>query len=344
MLNEPTLQKLQALRLGKMAEAWLSQGRDAKAGELSFDERFAMVVDAEYLARDNRKLARLLKDAELRIPGACIEDVDSALGRGVDRGLLRQLGSCTWSNEHLNVLITGPTGVGKSYLASALGQAACRRRLRVVYRRMPRLFDELALARVEGSYARLLARLAKTDVLILDDLGLSAATETQRHDLLEVMEDRYGKTATVVTSQLPVSKWHEWLGDPTLADAILDRLVHNAYKVELRGPSKRKEKSNPSTSDVGSAVAARRGPWLALVPHRVGCSRAVSGSVGARQREAAARRGLRRRGPDGRRASDPATARGAWPVATHAQCNEGRGADMLVGSRRGRYTLQRRTG
>jgi DNA replication protein DnaC len=244
MLNEPTLQKLQALRLGKMAEAWQSQGRDAKAGELSFDERFAMVVDAEYLARDNRKLARLLKDADLRIPGACIEDVDSALGRGVDRALLRQLGSCIWSNEHLNVLITGPTGVGKSYLASALGQAACRRRLRVVYRRVPRLFDELALARVEGSYARLLARLAKTDVLILDDLGLSAATETQRHDLLEVMEDRYGKTATVVTSQLPVSKWHEWLSDPTLADAILDRLVHNAYKVELRGPSKRKEKTN----------------------------------------------------------------------------------------------------
>jgi DNA replication protein DnaC len=244
MLNEPTLQKLQALRLGNMAEAWRPQARDAKAGELSFDERFAMVVDAEYLARDNRKLARLLKDAELRIPSACIEDVDSAVGRGVDRALLRQLASCTWSTEHLNVLITGPTGVGKSYLASALGQAACRRRLRVVYRRMPRLFDELALARVEGSYARLLARLAKTDVLILDDLGLSAATETQRHDLLEVMEDRYGKTATVVTSQLPVSKWHEWLGDPTLADAILDRLVHNAYKVELRGPSKRKEKTN----------------------------------------------------------------------------------------------------
>jgi len=244
MLNEPTLQKLQALRLGNMAEAWQSQGRDAKTGELSFDERFAMVVDAEYLARDNRKLSRLLKEAELRIPNACIEDVDSAIGRGVDRALLRQLASCTWSNEHLNVLITGPTGVGKSYLASALGQAACRHRQRVVYRRVPRLFDELALARAEGSYARLLARLAKTDVLILDDLGLGVATEAQRHDLLEVMEDRYGKTATVVTSQLPVPKWHEWLGDPTLADAILDRLVHNAYKVELRGPSKRKEKTN----------------------------------------------------------------------------------------------------
>jgi len=244
MLNEPTLQKLQALRLGNMAEAWQSQGRDAKTGELSFDERFAMVVDAEDLARDNRKLSRLLKEAELRIPNACIEDVDSAIGRGVDRALLRQLASCTWSNEHLNVLITGPTGVGKSYLASALGQAACRHRQRVVYRRVPRLFDELALARAEGSYARLLARLAKTDVLILDDLGLGVATEAQRHDLLEVMEDRYGKTATVVTSQLPVPKWHEWLGDPTLADAILDRLVHNAYKVELRGPSKRKEKTN----------------------------------------------------------------------------------------------------
>jgi DNA replication protein DnaC len=244
MLNEPTLQKLHGLRLGKMAEAWQSQGKDAKAGELSFDERFALLVDAEYLARDNRKLGKLLKDAELRIPNACIEDVDCGPGRGMDRALVRQLGSCGWSQEHLNVLITGPTGVGKSYLASALGQAACRRRQRVVYRRMPRLFDELALARAEGTYARLLGRLAKTDVLILDDLGLGATTETQRHDLLEVMEDRYGKTATVVTSQLPIAKWHEWLGDPTLADAILDRLVHNAYKVELRGNSKRKDKTN----------------------------------------------------------------------------------------------------
>jgi len=247
MLNEPTLQKLQSLRLASMAEAWQTQQRDAKASALSFDERFAMLVDAEYLTRDNRRLGRLLKDAELRIPSACIEDVDTSNGRGVDRSMLRQLATETWVIEHLNVLVTGPTGVGKSYLVSAIGQAACRRRQRVLYRRVPRLFDELALARADGSYAKVLARLAKTDVLILDDLGLGAPTEAQRHHLLEVMEDRYGSKSTVVTSQLPVQSWHEWFGDPTLADAVLDRLVHNAYKLELRGNSRRKEKSTQTT-------------------------------------------------------------------------------------------------
>lgn len=246
-MNEPTLQKLHTLRLAKMAEAWQLQNRDPQIGELSFDERLAMLVDAEFLARDNRKLARLLKEAALRIPSACLEDADTAVGRGVDRAMVRHLASCTWISEHLNVLLTGPTGVGKSYFASALGQAACRKRMTVLYRRTPRLFDELALARADGSYTRLLGRLAKTDLLVLDDFGLGTLTDVQRHDLLEVMEDRYGKTATVVTSQLPVAKWHEWLGDPTLADAVLDRLVHNAYKLELRGNSKRKEKvPNPN--------------------------------------------------------------------------------------------------
>jgi len=247
VLNEPTLQKLHALRLGPMAEAWQAQQRDAAAGALSFDERFSILVDVEYLARDNRRLVRLLKDAELRIPGANIEDVDTAATRGVDRAMLRQLATCTWIGEHLNVLVTGPTGVGKSYLASALGQAACRRGLRVLYRRVPRLFDEIALARADGSFARLLGRLAKADLLVLDDLGIGSPTEAQRHDLLEVMEDRYGRTATVVTSQMPMAKWHDWIGDPTVADAILDRLVHNAYKLELRGNSKRKEKTTQTT-------------------------------------------------------------------------------------------------
>jgi DNA replication protein DnaC len=246
MLNQPTLEKLHVLRLGPMADAWQAQQRDTGAGALSFDERFAMLVDAEYQARDNRRLTRLLKDADLRIPGACIEDVDAGAGRGVDRAMLRQLARCNWIGEHLNVLVSGSTGVGKSYLASALGQSACRRGLRVLYRRMPRLFDEIALSRADGSYARLLAKLARANLLILDDLGLGTATESNRHDLLEVLEDRYGRSSTVVTSQLPTEKWHEWIGDPTLADAVLDRLVHNAYKLALKGPSKRKEKSTTS--------------------------------------------------------------------------------------------------
>jgi DNA replication protein DnaC len=244
VLNEPTIQKLQALRLRSMADAWQSQQRDTAVNALAFDERFAMLVDAEYLARDNRRLVRLLKDAELRIPNACIEDVDTTAARGVDRAMVRQLATCAWVGEHLNVLVTGPTGVGKSFLASALGQAACRRRLRVLYRRVPRLFDEIALARADGSYAKLLSRFAKTDLLVLDDLGIGTPTEAQRHDLLEVMEDRYGRVSTIVTSQLPVAKWHEWVGEPTVADAILDRLVHNAYKLELRGNSRRKDKAN----------------------------------------------------------------------------------------------------
>ena len=242
MLNEPTNEKLYDMRLSAMAEAWLAQQKDPKLGALSFDERFALLVDAEHMARDNRRITRLLKDADLRIPNACIEDVKTSPARGLEKAMVRQLGSCAWIGEHLNVLITGLTGVGKSYLASALGQAACRKGLRVSYRRVPRLFDELNLARADGSYARVLSRLAKADLLILDDLGLGAPKETQRNDLLEVLEDRYGRASTVMTSQLDVKKWHEWIGDPTLADAILDRLVHNAYKLELAGPSGRKEK------------------------------------------------------------------------------------------------------
>jgi hypothetical protein len=176
-MNEPTIEKLHVMRLVAMATAWMTQHKDAQIGSLSFDERFALLVDAEYVARDNRRLTRLLKDAALRIPSACVEDVKTSAQRGIDKSLLRQLATCTWIVEHLNVLITGPTGVGKSYLASALGQAACRSGKRVAYRRVPRLFDELALARAEGTYARTLARLAKAEVLVLDDLGLGVVAE-----------------------------------------------------------------------------------------------------------------------------------------------------------------------
>ncbi|MCC7542089.1 MAG: IS21-like element helper ATPase IstB [Deltaproteobacteria bacterium] len=242
MLNEPTIEKLQALRLTAMADAWRAQQKEAAISALGFDERFALLVEAEHGSRENRKIARLLKDAELRIPSACPEDVETSGGRGVDRALMRQLGTCGWITEHLNVLITGPTGVGKSHIACALGQVACRKGRRVLYRRMPRLLDELGLGRADGTYARRLGQCARADLLILDDLGLGTLGERQRHDLLEVLEDRYGRVSTIVTSQMPIAKWHDWIGEPTVADAILDRLVHNAYKIALQGASKRKPK------------------------------------------------------------------------------------------------------
>jgi DNA replication protein DnaC len=244
MLNEPTREHLMALRLAAMADAWEAQRKDPRITELTFDERFALIVEAEHLARHNRRLARLLKEAELRIPSACVEDIDASAARGLDKAVVRQLATCAWVGDHLNVLVTGPTGVGKSYVASALGQVACRRGLRVLYRRLPRLFEELGLAKAAGTYARTLARLSQAHVLVLDDLGLGTIKEAQRNDLLEVLEDRYGRSSTVVTCQLPIKKWHEWIGDPTAADAILDRLVHNAYKLDLKGASRRKEKAN----------------------------------------------------------------------------------------------------
>lgn len=247
MLNEPTIEKLHALRLAAMADAWTEQNKNPSNASLGFDERFGMLVDAEHMARDNRRLHKLLKDAQLRLPNACLEDVEASAARGIEKATLRQLGSCTWIHEHLNAVLTGKTGVGKSYLACALGQIACRKGYRVLYRRVPRLLDELALARAEGSYVKLLARLAKNDVLVLDDWGLSSLKEAHRHDLLEVIEDRYGRTSTIITSQLPVVKWHEWIGDPTIADAILDRLVHNAYKIDLTGHTRRK--AQPTKAD-----------------------------------------------------------------------------------------------
>jgi DNA replication protein DnaC len=247
MLNEPTIEKLRALRLAIMADAWIEQSKNPKVSSLTFDERFGLLVDAEHLSRDNRRLNRLLKDAQLRINGACVEDIDVSPGRGIDKAMVRQLATCAWATEHQNVLLTGPTGVGKSYVACALGQAACRRGHRALYRRVPRLLDEVALARAEGTCARLLGRLAKAEILILDDWGLGTLREPQRHDLLEVIEDRYGRASTIVTSQLPIPKWHEWIGDPTLADAILDRLVNNAYKLDLKGHSRRKVKTTNDT-------------------------------------------------------------------------------------------------
>lgn len=244
MLTEPTLDKLKALKLEAMADAFIAQQKDAEAGRLSFDERLGLLVDAEWLHRENKRLDRCLKEAHLKLSSACVEDVDFPPRRDLDRALMRQLATCRWVVEHHNVAITGATGTGKTYIACALAQQACRKGYRALYRRATRLFDELALARADGSYARLLGRIARADVLVIDDWGLAPVTEPERRDLLEIMEDRYATRSTILTSQLPPAKWHDHLGEPTVADAICDRLLHNAHRVALKGPSRRKEKES----------------------------------------------------------------------------------------------------
>lgn len=240
MLNEPTLQKLKALKLDAMATAWLEQQKSTDMANLSFDERLGLLVDAECLFRENRRLARLLKEAKLKLGQACVEDIDYPPKRELDKAVVRQLATCRWVQEHQNVTVTGATGVGKTYVACALAQHACRRGYSALYRRASRLFDELTLARADGTYARLLGRLARTDILVIDDWGLTAPRDTERQDLLEILEDRYGSRSTIMTSQIPREKWHDHLGDATVADAILDRIIHNAHRLVLKGPSRRK--------------------------------------------------------------------------------------------------------
>lgn len=247
MLNEPTIEKLKALKLYAMIAAWIAQRAEPSMNDLHFDERLALIVEAETLARDNKRLTKLLHDAKLRIPSACMEDVELSPKREIDKPLFRQLATGRWIADRQNVLITGATGVGKSYLACALGQLACRLGFRVAYKRVPRLFEELAIAHADGTYVRLLARLAKVDVLILDDWGLAPMTDQQRRDVLEILEDRHGARSTVVTSQLPVENWHDYIAHPTIADAVLDRLVHNAHRLKLKGPSRRKEKAQAAS-------------------------------------------------------------------------------------------------
>ncbi|HME68713.1 MAG TPA: IS21-like element helper ATPase IstB [Myxococcota bacterium] len=241
MLNEPTMEKLRALRLGALAAAWVEQQRNPQASSLGFDERLGLLVDAEWLDRQNKRLARALREAKLRLTSACIEDVDYPARRELDRAVVRQLATCVWIEQHHNVIISGPTGVGKTYVACALAQQACRKGYRALYRRTSRLFDELTLARADGTYARLLGRLTRIDLLVLDDWGLAPVGEMERRDLLEILEDRHGNRSTLLTSQLPVARWHDHLGDPTIADAICDRLLHNAHQLVLKGPSRRKE-------------------------------------------------------------------------------------------------------
>ena len=242
MMTEPTLEKLRAMRLEGMAASWLEQQKDTAATKLAFDERFGMLVDAEWLHRENKRLGRALKEAKLKLSQACVEDIDYPARRELDKAVVRQLSSCRWVQEHQAVLITGATGTGKTYVACALAQQACRKGFRAVYRRASRLFDELRIAHADGSYVRMLTRLARVDVLIIDDFAIAPVSDEERRHLLELLEDRYGTRSTIVTSQLAPNDWHDYLADPTLADAICDRIVHHAHRLVLKGPSRRKEK------------------------------------------------------------------------------------------------------
>jgi len=243
MLNEQTIEKLYAMKLNGMADGFKEQLLGVNVKELSFEERFALLVDRQWTWREDRRMHRLLKTAKLKI-NACIEDIDYKTPRSMDKSVILHLASCDWIRNAQNIIITGPTGVGKSYLACALANRACRMGFSSFYIRAPRLFQELAIAKADGTYPKIMNKLAKAKVLVIDDLGLAPMSAPERRDLLEVIEDRHGLSSTIVATQLPVENWHDTIGDPTIADAILDRLIHNAHKINLKGGSMRKIHSN----------------------------------------------------------------------------------------------------
>lgn len=242
MLPIPTLEKLKVLKLYGMARGFEEQAALADYQNLTFDERFGLLVDREKSERENRQLKSRLKQAKLRHQ-ACMEDIDYQHPRGLDKSLLLSLSSCQWIRDHLNVFIIGPTGLGKSFIACALAHRACLEGFKVLYFRAPRLFPDLSVAQGDGRYHKLMSTIAKAHLLVIDDWGLSTLTDQGRRDLLEIVEDRHGIHSTIVTSQLPIEHWHQMIGNPTLADAILDRLVNNAYRINLKGDSMRKKKS-----------------------------------------------------------------------------------------------------
>lgn len=241
-MRNQTIEQLHHMRLHTMAAAFKEENERPNNNELTFEDRVAMIVEREWLFRESRRVNTRLKAAKLKHQ-ATIEDVDFRTPRGLDKSLFLSLANCQWIKGHHNVIITGPTGIGKSYLAEAFANKACREGATARYYRASRLFQELAMAKGDGSYAVLLQKIAKTDLLVIDDWGLAPLTDSERRDLFEIMEDRHSVRSTLITSQYPVTTWHDLIGEPTLADAILDRVVHNAHKLALDGDSMRKTKS-----------------------------------------------------------------------------------------------------
>jgi DNA replication protein DnaC len=243
MLYEPTIQKMQAMKLSGMVEALEEQRKTAEVGAWSFEDRLALLVERQWLWKENRALATRLKYARLRQP-ACLEDIDYRHHRGLQRSVMEHLAGGDWIQYSQNCLITGPTGVGKSYLACALAQKACRDGYRAVYFYAPKLFRELTAGQADGSLPTLLKKIAKARLLIIDDWGLEKATPAQYRDFLEILDDRQSVASTLITSQFPPTRWHELIGDATVADAILDRLIHGSHRIELKGESMRKNRSS----------------------------------------------------------------------------------------------------
>ena len=249
MLQHPTVEKLKQLKLEGMVQA-LTEQLDMTPTDLSFEERLGLLVDREASFRDNKRFSAKLRNAKLR-QQASLEDIDYTHPRNLDRSLLQSLASCSWLKQHLNLLLTGPSGVGKTYLACAFGHQACRYDFSVIYKQTSRLLQELVISKGDGRYFSLLGKLAKTNLLILDDWGLDTPSAEQRRVLLEVLDERYERGSTLIASQLPISLWYDNLNDPTLADAILDRVLHNAYRLELKGESLRKTR-HPLTQATSS--------------------------------------------------------------------------------------------
>ena len=247
MLVHPIIDKLQSLRFFGMRNAFEEQMQTADIDQLNFEERMGLLVDREMTERENRRFKTRLRKAKLR-QHASVEDVNFRHKRGLDKAMFMQLADCQWIKEALNTLIIGPTGVGKTYLTCALAHKACQQGHSTLYFRLPRLLQELGIAKADGRYDKILKTLAKTRLLIIDDWGLKPLVKEQSHDLLEILEDRHGLRSTLVTSQLPVDHWHEIIDNPTIADAILDRLIHNAYRINLKGESMRKNKTSLTQS------------------------------------------------------------------------------------------------